>query len=243
MTEVWRLLRTWDLEPGLNMALDEALLLGTEERPTLRFYTWKPAALSLGYFQRWSDVPEAEKVEVVVRRLTGGGAIHHENELTYSIAAPADHALFRGPVRASYERIHRLLASALETYGARAALRGPSGLEADLAATGLCFRKSSDLDLVWDGAKGVGSAQRRTGGRVLHHGSIKLGGTEIEQGIATLWTHAPELTATELAEGIGERLAAGFEVELDPSEPSLEEVEHAAGRAGHFTGPTFTRRR
>ena len=106
--EPWRLLTTWDGEPGWNMALDEALLQGRAARPTLRLYTWRPAALSLGYFQRWSDVPAAAAAPAVVRRLTGGGAIHHDLELTFSIAAPADHPLYRGELANSYGRVHAL---------------------------------------------------------------------------------------------------------------------------------------
>ena len=61
--ERWRLLTTWGGEPGFNMALDEALLYSSH-RPALRFYTWRPAALSLGYFQRWRDVPAIDRVEI-----------------------------------------------------------------------------------------------------------------------------------------------------------------------------------
>src|SRR5262249_36174300 len=105
--EPWRLLETWDGEPGWNMALDEALLAGNEARPTLRFYSWKPHALSLGYFQRWRELaPAVAAGTPIVRRFSGGGAIHHAEELTFSITAPQEHALFRGEVRRSYERVH-----------------------------------------------------------------------------------------------------------------------------------------
>jgi lipoate-protein ligase A len=80
------------------MALDEVLLAGTDARPTLRFYTWTPHALSLGYFQRWADLAPRIAGTPAVRRFSGGGAIHHADELTFSIAASLAHPLYRGEV-------------------------------------------------------------------------------------------------------------------------------------------------
>jgi len=240
--ESWRLLETWDAEPGFNMALDEALLRSTGS-PCLRFYTWRPAALSLGYFQRWRDVPAVNRVDAVVRRLTGGGAIHHADELTFSIVAPAGHRLFRGEIRASYQRIHAALAAGLAELDVHAVARETRGATSDLAASGMCFQRSTDLDLVWDGAKGVGSAQRRTGGRVLHHGSIKLGRTELEGPIAAVWDHAPGLRPEELADRLAGTLAERLELALEPAEPAEEELARARERARHFTSRAFVHRR
>ena len=97
--ETWRLITTWGAAPAFNMGLDEALLESTESPPTLRFYSWRPDTLSLGYFQRFADVPGTDRAGAVVRRITGGGAIHHVHELTFSIAASLDHPLYRGPPR------------------------------------------------------------------------------------------------------------------------------------------------
>jgi hypothetical protein len=164
--EPWRLLVTWEGEPGWNMALDEALLARADPRPVLRFYTWAPAALSLGYFQRFDELAHAVTDAVIVRRPSGGGAICHDaDELTFSIAAAREHPLFRGEVRHSYERVHGWLARAFAGFGVRAALRGAEPVGSDVGGTGMCFHRSTPLDLIWDGAKGVGSAQRRRGGR------------------------------------------------------------------------------
>ena len=105
----WRLLETWDASPALAMGLDEALLEEPGAPPTLRLYTWSPDTLSLGYFQRFADVPAAARAGepggpgAVVRRITGGGAIHHVHELTFSIASPtlriADHTSVPDNVR------------------------------------------------------------------------------------------------------------------------------------------------
>lgn len=241
--EPWRLLTTWDGEPGWNMALDEALLQGRAARPTLRLYTWRPAALSLGYFQRWSDVPAAAAAPAVVRRLTGGGAIHHDRELTFSIAAPADHPLYRGELANSYGRVHALVARTLERYGVQPEPRGARELTSDRPETGMCFHASSPLDLVWNDRKGVGSAQRRTGGRVLHHGSIKLGTTPLEGSIATLEDTAPGLAPEAFAEVLLAHFAEALGARLEPQEPAAEELRQAAERAAHFTSRAFVRRR
>jgi lipoate-protein ligase A len=225
------------------MALDEALLLSGDAPPTLRFYTWQPAALSLGYFQRWAELEPLARGLAVVRRLTGGGAIHHADELTFSIAAPLDHPLYRGELRDSYQRVHALLARAFADYGVAAGLRGTDRLSSDRPRSELCFQRSTALDLAWDGAKGVGSAQRRSGARVLHHGSIKLAASALEPGVASLRTHAPGLCARDLAERIGAVFAAELGLELQPGEPTPEELRRTARRAAFFGSDAFLRRR
>jgi len=243
LTDCWRLLQHFDAEPGFNMAVDEQLLLGGSSMPTLRFYTWKPDALSLGYFQRWVDVPAAEEASIVVRRLTGGGAIHHARELTFSLTAPLDHPLYRGPVRESYERVHRAIAMVLADYGARASLRGEQVVTSDVPETGMCFHKSTDLDLIWDAGKGLGSAQRRTAGRVLHHGSLKLGTTELETGIASLESHAPELEPEELARALQAAFPELLGMKLERGELAPSELDRAQSRSNHFRSSTFLHRR
>jgi len=242
VTETWRLLETWDADPGVNMAVDEALLV-TEGPPTLRFYTWRPSALSLGYFQRVADVSGMERAPVRVRRLTGGGAIHHENELTFSIACSLEHPLYRGAVKASYERVHGLLAAVFLELGVAATLRGEGGLRSDVEGSGMCFHRSTPLDLVWSGRKGVGSAQRRTRGRVLHHGSIKLAASELDTGVAELRPFAPTLTPDELARKIRSRFEDDLDLGFDLGCLSEVEERHAKERRSFFTSDAFVRRR
>jgi lipoate-protein ligase A len=241
--EAWRLLLTWEGEPGWNMALDEALLASADPRPVLRFYTWRPHGLSLGYFQRFESFAPLAAEQVLVRRFSGGGAIHHQDELTFSIAAAQAHALFRGEVKGSYERVHGLLARAFATFGVHAALRGPAALASDRAATGMCFHESTPLDLAWDGRKGVGSAQRRSHGRVLHHGSIKLSASALEEGVAVLRTHAPALEPAALARLVQSEFEAGLGCAFAREEPSESELAHAAGRADFYRSDAFLRRR
>jgi lipoate-protein ligase A len=235
-----RLLETWDGAAGLNLAIDEALLLHGGEDLVLRFYSWRPAALSLGYFQRADDVAPAALGLPLARRMTGGGAIWHSGELTYSIAAPAGHALFRGSVEESYRRIHAAIAAALAALGAFAELRGARALESDRPGTGMCFHASSALDLVLGGRKLAGSAQRRIRGRVLHHGSLKLAPNLHEPGIAALADAGLALAPAALVAPIAAALAraAGMDAAAWTRDaPRPAELEHARARAAHFAAP------
>jgi lipoate-protein ligase A len=241
MPDVWRLLRTFGAEPGFNMALDEALLLVGGPEPVLRFYTFEPAALSLGYFQRFADVPEALSAAAVVRRPTGGGAIHHENELTFSLALAAEHPLVRGDVRESYRRIHAALARGLAELGVAPHPRGAATLLSDRAQSGMCFQRSHPLDLAWNGRKGVGSAQRRTRERVLHHGSIKLGTSALDDTVAGLGPLVGG--AAELADHLERSLARDLGIELVRDAPRAAELAHARDRAAHYTSEAFVRGR
>ena len=230
------------------MALDEALLLGLgpaggQDR-CLRLTTWEPAGFSLGWFQQLAQVREAASAHAlgvpVVRRQTGGGAIFHGAELTFTLAAPLDDPLYLGPVAESYARVHATLARAFEAFGVRARVRGDHTLGSDVAGSGMCFQVSSALDLVWeraDGvlAKGVGSAQRRRGGRVLHHGSIKLGPDPREHGVATL---ADGRAGTPSAREVGDELvrcaARDWRLDWSPTELADAELEHVLRRAAAF---------
>jgi lipoyl(octanoyl) transferase len=206
----WRLITTWGTAPGFNMGLDEALLENADAPPTVRFYSWSPDTLSLGYFQRLAEVPAAARAGALVRRITGGGAIHHTNELTFSLTAPLAHPLYRGPVGDSYTRVHQAVIAALGTLGIEASLCGARDLASDRTDTGMCFHASTALDVVWNARKGVGSAQRRRNGRVLHHGSIKLGSSPLEGAIATVEDAASPIDCA----GFAPLLRAAFEREL-----------------------------
>lgn len=241
--QVWRLLTTWDAPPDFNMGLDEALLERRDTPLTLRLYTWSPDTLSLGYFQRYADVQGTGQAGAVVRRITGGGAIHHLSELTFSIVAPLDCALYRGPIADSYARVHAILVRALAAHGVEASLRGARALASDREGTGMCFHTSTPLDVVWSERKGIGSAQRRRGGRVLHHGSIKLGPSALEPGIATLQGEHGPLSAPELVPA----LRAAFEdlghVRLEAAVLEPRERSEALERGARYLAEEFVRRR
>lgn len=235
------------------MGLDEALLESPESPPTLRFYTWRPDTLSLGYFQRFADVlgteadgaarPGTSKPGAIVRRITGGGAIHHVKELTFSIIVPLEHRLYRGPVGESYVRVHGALQAALREVGVESSLRGGMPLASDVEGTGMCFHKSTALDLAWNGRKGVGSAQRRKGGRVLHHGSIKLGTSPLEGEIATLAAVDPKLSIEALAPIVRRAFERELGLEFEVGVPDANERLEARQRGVRYLDPQFVRRR
>jgi lipoyl(octanoyl) transferase len=156
-----------------NMAVDEALLEAALERGecTVRWYRWKAATVSLGYFQSAEaadTIPELAGLPRV-RRLTGGGAILHHHEWTYSCSVPAGHSLAESPTRI-YDRVHKRVVAALAEQGIRAALRGEA--LADREGTFLCFGRGDPRDIVLAGHKILGSAQRRRRGAILQHGSL-----------------------------------------------------------------------
>lgn len=163
----------------VNMALDEAMLAAAAGtgRAVLRFYGWSVPTLSLGYFQRFAEAsadPRWADVSIV-RRPTGGGAIWHHHELTYAIAVPPASPLVR-PNTALYRAVHASIADVIRQHGLPVQRAGDH-LDATRDAGNrplLCFVGRDEEDLVCEGKKLVGSAQRRRGGAVLQHGSITL---------------------------------------------------------------------
>ena len=215
------------------MGLDEALLESAGAPPTLRMYTWAPAALSLGYFQRFADVPACDEAAAVVRRITGGGAIHHAGELTFSIAAPLDHALYRGSLADSYRRVHAAIAESLLPFGVEAGLRGGAAPLSDRPGTGMCFHRSTPLDLVWSGRKGA---------RVLHHGSIKLAADALEPGTAVVEREQGALAAEDYAPHLRSALERSLGMRLESDVPTRRERARARELATRYLDPGFVRR-
>jgi lipoate-protein ligase A len=179
------------------MAADEALLerAASSGGPGLRFYTWDPPTLSLGYFQPFADrLPGLP----VVRRMTGGGAIIHHYELTYALAVP-------GPSQKAATwacRMHDIIRVAVGAFGVPAAAGG-CDQERGRGAF-LCFEHQTPGDLLLAGHKIGGSAQRRRAGALLQHGSILLAASPHAphlSGIRELTGDivSPELLAAELA--------------------------------------------
>ncbi|NSW82641.1 MAG: lipoate--protein ligase family protein [Syntrophothermus sp.] len=176
VSKQWRLIRSGLGEPAWNMAVDEALaVLHSEEEgrtPVLRLYTWEPPALSLGYFQDMSEIDLAALIRlgiVPVKRITGGRAVLHYGDLTYSVVATAGKDTPEGVV-ASYRYLCQGLLQAFADLGIKAELgrakpSAPAWSEA-------CFATATTSDITWQGKKFVGSAQKRLGRTLLQHGSI-----------------------------------------------------------------------
>ncbi|MFO0870559.1 MAG: hypothetical protein U0935_16650 [Pirellulales bacterium] len=178
--------------PGIwNMAVDEVLLESAADtgRITLRFYFWSEPTLSLGYFQRAGDrVLHPPSVHCPwVRRATGGGAILHDRELTYSFVAP-DRGV--GGHQALYDAFHETLVELLAGRGILATCQGETVTGGETEPF-LCFQRRSRGDVLLGGEKICGSAQRRHRGALLQHGSLLLRRSE----------YAPELGGVEDGSG------------------------------------------
>ena len=160
---------------ALNMAVDEALL-ETAEIPTIRFYTWDHPALSFGYFGKFADVENHASQRDLARRWTGGGIVFHGDDLTYSIVIPATEPVFSESSRSIYERIHNALCDALVSEGRDAVVAAVADRDSgvsDADYNGHCFANPVRADVLSNGRKVAGAAQRRTRRGLLQQGSIQ----------------------------------------------------------------------
>jgi lipoate-protein ligase A len=160
------------------MAFDEAMLDAVDADPStawLRTYEWSRPTLSLGYFQRISDVESDPRWNGadVVRRPTGGGAIWHDHDITYAIVLPRGHPAYAAP-KELYARVHEAIAAGLRSAGFDAKRRGPAARELSKNRPFLCFTDRDSEDIVIQDTKMVGSSQRRRPRAVLQHGSVLL---------------------------------------------------------------------
>lgn len=235
---------------GRNMALDEALLeavAGGLAPPTLRFYTFERPTLTLGYSQALSAADRAACAEAgveVARRPTGGRAVLHDRDLTYSVVQPV---LTGESVGESYCRLSRAIAAAIGQLGLVAevakATRQPSGQERPVD----CFAVSTGADLVVRGRKLVGSAQVRRRGVMLQHGSIRLvpgrplphlapGALSLAEALGIAEPYGPWLDAIRdrLERAIARKLAVSWEPALWMP-PEIALADAIAGRTA--SGP------
>ncbi len=214
-----------------NMAVDQALLetAAAGDQATLRVYRWTPATLSLGYFQSSSDrlrhIPSAGCS--VVRRASGGGAIVHDDELTYSLALPASNRWARDNANL-FRRVHRTFIDCLQSLG----ISGSRMVERVTAETRsepfLCFQRRACGDVVLGDFKIMGSAQRRMKAALLQHGSLLLGKSSAAPelpGINQL-SDGPELRFEQLASDWPARIAVEFGWDTRPA--GLDDAERAS---------------
>jgi len=206
MTE-WRLLITPPARGAWNMAVDEAILehIGRgESTPTLRLYAWTPACLSLGHAQPFADVDMQRLNDhgwEVVRRATGGRAILHTDELTYSVIAPSNEPRVEGSVLESYNRLAQALLLAVQTLELPVEMKEGKPAEA-FPLNPVCFEVPSTYEITVDGKKLIGSAQARKKEGVLQHGSLPLTGdlTRICQALVFENESAREIASQRLLE-------------------------------------------
>lgn len=231
-----------------NMAVDEALLASAGEGgATLRFYRWSQATLSLGYFQAVAERKRhpASTGCPLVRRSTGGGAIVHDKEITYSYTSPLGDR-FAADAESLYELFHQALIDALRDYGIEGHRSGRAS-EGGTPKTDvfLCFQRRSAQDVVVDEVKIAGSAQRRRHGAVLQHGSVLLGASTFAPELAGLGELAGRaVDAADLVEQWTRRLAEHLHAAFEPGRLTADEMIQARALAtDKFSTSRWTERR
>lgn len=216
LDENWLLWRDSDHSPAFNMAADTLLLQTMPElkHPILRLYGWNERAVSIGFAQTWGITPSGYKA---VRRPTGGGVVFHDIDQTYTLVFPAGHFMTECSREESYAIIHESLANAMSAQGQCASLLS-SEIKSEDHARMQCFISPSKNDVMLNGEKFAGAAQRRSREGVLHQGSIKriLSGGDTER-LAQLIEHA---------------FTVGFGISYTPWTPSPEFL-HAAKSLAH----------
>lgn len=207
-----------------NMALDEALLdLAAEsEIASVRIYAWDRATLSLGYFQDVAEYLENERWNHLpaVKRLTGGGAILHHHEITYSVCLPARAFGEMRPLDL-YSRVHQAVIDVLARHDCTVQFRGDlPGDDSEF----LCFSRGDARDLVLNGKKVLGSAQRRRRGAVLQHGSLIMQKSiHAEHILGLLDSAAVAVSLGDLRRELGVEMANRIGIGTHTSEPIVPE--------------------
>lgn len=233
-----------------NMAIDQALQESVEADgvPVLRLYTWSRPTLSLGYFQPLADRDghrESHSLDCV-RRSTGGGAIVHDRELTYSLAVPID-PVQAGPRLDLYQQTHGAIIAALAGFGLRAApfRDDPSPSPAAGGNPFLCFQRRTDEDLIVSGYKVLGSAQRKARRAMLQHGSLLLSASRWAPqlpGLSELGGRVIPLDS--LAQAVAETIGQAFEIDWTVGEISASERTRAGEiETAKFAADRWLRRR
>jgi lipoate-protein ligase A len=177
----WRILNTGKMSPAMNMAVDEAIFIGVKEKrslPAIRFYGWNPPSISFGYNQKFSKEIDLKALKKFgfgyVRRPTGGRAVLHDEEVTYSVITPISEEL-SGSILESYSEISRALARGLKNLGIEVEFeKSELSSNHQRQAANPCFSSSSRFELNYQKKKIVGSAQVRKDNTLLQHGSILL---------------------------------------------------------------------
>ena len=214
MVLAWRVVDTGANCGAYNMGVDQVLAADAARGPVLRFYDWDPPAVSCG----WNQQPEREaNVKAcrvlgidVVRRPTGGRAVLHWEELTYSVACVPEALVAGGGIEATHRTIGACLAEGLRLFGAPVELERAGRCDRP-SRSGPCFGSTARWELKCQQRKLIGSAQRRYGRRLLQHGSILLGRAHerlpqlmrIDEGARQKWTRQMRAHSTDLQSCMG----------------------------------------
>ncbi|SPD76348.1 Octanoyltransferase LipM [uncultured Desulfobacterium sp.] len=209
--KVWRSLDTGAMDGPLNMGIDQALLqlhVRGESPPTLRFYQWEPPAVSLGYFQKRQDIDPLMCRSLgidIVRRPTGGRAVLHQNDLTYSLIAGGTEGI-PSTVTDAYRLVCKGLFAGFSLMGIEPE-PGRESLKSPLPD--VCFLRFGIGDIVHQGKKFVGSAQTWISSSMLQHGSIILE-PQVEAWADLLKTNGE--TRNEIMKRLGSRITSLNEI-------------------------------
>lgn len=251
MKETWYFINTKSNDPYYNMAVDEALMNFVsrgEIDPVIRFYTWDPATLSIGYFQKLIKEIDIEKVQEkgygLVRRATGGRGVLHDKELTYSVIVPETHSEMPKTVTEAYRVISEGLLEGFKLLGFDAYFAIPKTKEErdklKTPRSSVCFDAPSWYELVVEGRKIAGSAQTRQKGVILQHGSIlqdidvdelfdmfiykndrlkdKMKAAFVDKAVAINDLTNRKITIPEMEEAFYEGFKKGLNIDLKPLE-------------------------
>lgn len=257
MTETWNFINTGSQDPYYNMAMDEALLNFVsrgEIDPVIRFYTWNPATLSIGYFQRLQKEIDIEKVNEkgfgLVRRQTGGRGVLHDKELTYSVIVPESHPNMTSTITEAYRVISQGLLEGFKNLGFETYFAVPRSKEEreklKQPRSSVCFDAPSWYELVVEGRKIAGSAQTRQKGVILQHGSIlqdididelfdmfifkndrlkaKMKEAFVEKAVAINDISDTHITLSEMEKAFEEGFKTGLNIEFKPLELSEQQL-------------------
>lgn len=205
------------------MAIDESIFRETikdKKKPTIRFYGWRPAAVSIGYFQNPQSEVNLEQCDrmgiKIVRRLTGGKAVFHNDEITYSVVADVQEKSFPVNVLGTYKVISDCLVQGLAYLGIKANL-APVCRDMNLMdSKSCCFSIASRNELLVAGRKICGSAQMRTKGGFLQHGSLLLTFDPVKALSVILPSSKPQQFA-ELRKAVA-AINEGIDCPLEPKE-------------------------
>ena len=206
----WRFINTGRADGAFNMALDLALASSVRNKtsgPVLRFYDWEHPTISLGYNQdaEQLDMEACRQAGVkVVRRPTGGRAVFHFNEFTYSVIALQNDPLLGGPVLDTYRTISQALVLGLSRMGIESELQRSQSAGASVKDSPLCFAAAGRYEITAAGKKILGSAQRRVEGVILQQGSLLLAQ---DQNLAPFYRRAGESNATTVEELLGQKIS------------------------------------
>jgi lipoate-protein ligase A len=209
-----------------SMALDEILFRKAMESGRravfIRFYRMSEASSTIGFSQRTSELLESleRSGRPWVRRITGGGLVHHGSDVVYSLIFPQNADARLGRASSAYCAIHQALAAALERLGFEAKVYSGAGTPETELARLACFEKPVAGDLMFKGQKIAGAAQRRSQGYVLHQGSICLDPTGAD-------ARRRLILESEMPDALSASLSERFGWPVEPGELSAETLEEA----------------